>query len=88
MIKHYCDKCGKEIGVDNRNVLNISIRGPLSCPSKSLEFCLECIISAFGERFVEDIKADKEKKKRRISEKKAEIARKKQELSNEPPEEE
>lgn len=63
MVKHYCDRCEKEISKDERCVCSISIRGALSSPSEQAEFCRECVTQAFGVAFVDRI-VDNMKKRR------------------------
>ena len=72
MVKHYCDKCGIELANAERCRISVSISGALSCSSANLEYCPECVSTAFGEEFTAKIKADSEERKRRIAERKAE----------------
>lgn len=71
MIKHYCDRCGKEINKDERCVCSISIRGALSSPSEQVEFCHDCIAEAFGKPFVDRIMENMQKRKEQIAARRA-----------------
>ena len=71
MIKHYCDKCGREIANAEMCRINVSIRGALSCSSANLEYCHECVSAAFGEAFTAKPKADSAERTSRIAEGKA-----------------
>lgn len=71
MIKHYCDRCGKEVNKEERCVCSISIRGALSSPSEQVEFCRECIAQAFGAAFVDRIVSNMLKRREQIAARKA-----------------
>lgn len=82
MIKHYCDKCGRELANDEKCRINVSISGALSCSSANLEYCTECVSTAFSEEFTAKIKADSEERKRRIAERRAEREKAKKEADH------
>lgn len=71
MIKHYCDRCGKEIGKEERCVCSISFRGALSSPSEQVEFCRECVAQAFGVAFVDRIIGNMRKRREQTAARKA-----------------
>lgn len=72
MIKHYCDKCGKELKEITRIVF--CMRGNFSCAEKSVEFCEDCIINAFGKNFVDEIIAERKEREKKRERMKAERA--------------
>lgn len=70
MIKHFCDKCGKEIVGDVVRA-EINIRSGLPRLSRNLEYHLSCVDEAFGEGFSASIIAEDEEKTRVAAERKA-----------------
>ena len=72
MVKHYCDRCGKEIaGLGNYVFAEIRIRRGLPTGTYALELCKECVDKAFGVGFSDKCEAEYAEKKKAMEERKA-----------------
>lgn len=72
MVKHYCDRCGKEIaGLGNYILAEIRIRKGLPTGTYVMELCKQCVDKSFGEGFTAKCEADYAERKKAAEERKA-----------------
>lgn len=81
MIKHFCDRCGKE--VKTRNYMHITVRGMWSGSLENVELCEDCMPIVLGQHNLDKLKADEaERKARAEARKKLRAAKAQQNAEN------
>lgn len=81
MIKHFCDRCGKE--VKTRNYTHITVRGMWSGSLENVELCEDCMPIVLGQHNLDKLKADAaERKARAEARKKLRAAKEQQNAEN------
>lgn len=81
MIKHFCDRCGKE--VKTRNYMCITVRGMWSGRLENVELCEDCMPIVLGQHNLDKLKADEaERKARAEARKKLRAAKTQQNAEN------
>lgn len=81
MIKHFCDRCGKE--VKTRNYMRITVRGTWSGSLENVELCEDCMPIVLGQHNLDKLKANEaERKARAEARKKLRAAKTQQNAEN------
>ena len=81
MIKHFCDRCGKE--VTTRNYMCITMRGMWYGSLENVELCEDCMPIVLGQSNLDKLKADEaERKARAEARKKLRAAKTQQNAEN------
>ena len=81
MIKHFCDRCGKE--VKTRNYMWITVRRMWSGRLENVELCEDCMPIVLGQHNLDKLKADEaERKARAEARKKLRAAKTQQNAEN------
>lgn len=81
MIKHFCDRCGKE--VTTRNRMCITVYGMWRGTLEDVELCEDCMPIVLGQHNLDKLKADKaERKAKAEARKKMRAAPKQQSAEN------
>ena len=81
MIKHFCDRCGKE--VKTRNYMRITVRGMWSGSLENVELCEDCMPIVLGQHNLDKLNAEKaERKARAEARKKLRAAKTQQNAEN------
>ena len=81
MIKHFCDRCGKE--VTTRNHMRITVRGMWNGSLENVELCEDCMPIVLGQHNLDKLKADEaERKARAEARKKLRAAKTQQNAEN------
>lgn len=81
MIKHFCDRCGKE--VKTRNYMCITMRGMWRGTLENVELCEDCMPIVLGQHNLDKLKADEaERKARAEARKKLRAAKAQQNAEN------
>ena len=81
MIKHFCDRCGKE--VKTRNYMCITMRGMWRGTLENVELCEDCMPIVLGQHNLDKLKADEaERKARAEARKKLRAAKTQQNAEN------
>ena len=81
MIKHFCDRCGKE--VKTRNYMCITVRGMWSGSLENVELCEDCMPIVLGQHNLDKLNAEKaERKARAEARKKLRAAKTQQNAEN------
>lgn len=78
MVKHFCDRCGKEMHrLDEFVVASVTIRRGLPRGEYCLELCKDCVDKSFGDGFTARCEADYAEKQKAAQERKTERMAKK-----------
>lgn len=81
MIKHFCDRCGKE--VTTRNYMRITVFGVWNGSLENVELCEDCMPIVLGQHNLDKLKADEaERKARAEARKKLRAAKEQQNAEN------
>ena len=81
MIKHFCDRCGKE--VKTRNYMRITVYGMWHGSLENVELCEGCMPIVLGQHNLDKLKADEaERKARAEARKKLRAAKAQQNAEN------
>lgn len=81
MIKHFCDRCGKE--VTTRNHMRITVYGKWRGSLENVELCEDCMPIVLGQHNLDKLKADEaERKARAEARKKLRAAKTQQNAEN------
>lgn len=81
MIKHFCDRCGKE--VKTRNYMRITVCGTWRGSLENVELCEDCMPIVLGQSNLDKLKADEaERKARAEARKKLRAAKTQQNAEN------
>ena len=72
MVKHFCDRCGKEMsGFGNYVVAELRIRKGLPRGAHDIELCMDCVDKAFGNGFAARCEVEYAEKKKAAQERMA-----------------
>ena len=81
MIKHFCDRCGKE--VTTRNYMRITVFGMWNGSLEDVELCEDCMPIVLGQHNLDKLKAEEaERKARAEARKKLRAAKTQQNAEN------
>ena len=81
MIKHFCDRCGKEVAT--RNYMRITVYGMWRGTLENVELCEDCMPIVLGQHNLDKLKADEaERKARAEARKKLRAAKEQQNAEN------
>lgn len=65
MVKHFCNRCNKELNLaDNYILADVRIRRGLPRENHTIELCMDCVDKAFGEGFADRCEAEYAEKKK------------------------
>lgn len=62
MIKHFCDRCGKEVAT--RNYMSITVYGMWRGTLENVELCEDCMPIVLGQHNLDKLKARAEARKK------------------------
>lgn len=77
-IKHFCDRCGKEI--KTRNCMRITVYGMWRGSLEDVELCEDCMPIVLGQHNLDKLKADEAERKAKAEARKKMRAAKAQQL--------
>ena len=81
MIKHFCDRCGKQ--VTTRNYMRITVSGMWNGTLENVELCEDCMPIVLGQHNLDKLKAyEAERKARAEARKKLRAAKEQQNAEN------
>lgn len=63
MIKHFCDRCGKEVTM--RNYMRITVCGMWRWTLENVELCEDCMPIVLGQHNLDKLKAEEAERKAR-----------------------